>query len=247
VISKKIVYISVAIILIAWLGYWFNFGYLYDYKISDNPEHWGWLGDFLGGVLNPILTFLTIVLLVSSLTLQRESNTNLKAEIEKNAHFEQIRSFELHFFNMIDSQNLAFNSFKLEFKNGNTIDVNHSSAAVIELEALIVEVKNNGGTFDQIKGAIESFDQNDHIYSVIRTFCIIAKNIEKKLTHNNGFNKKDRLDYYETLINFTDYSLVRLVLISLKYLTYPTLKSLNNEEFNSLILSIGLNDYQNDI
>ncbi|MBB1315758.1 MULTISPECIES: hypothetical protein [Aliivibrio] len=240
---KRIVFVSVAAIAIAWLSYWYNFSYLHSYVISKNPGDWGVLGDFLGGVLNPILTFFTIVLLVSSLNLQRESNNHLKLEIEKSEHFEKIRSFESRFFNMIDSQKVLFESFKLEFVDS----VRHSSSAVNELESILIDIKQANGSISQIKRAIEAFDDNDQIFSVTRTFCIIVKNINEKISLDNDFTLKDKMDYYETLINFTDYSLFKLILISSKYLEYKNLDVINHKDFQDVLEAIGVKDYLDKI
>jgi hypothetical protein len=246
-ISRKIVFISVAAIAIAWLSYWYNFSYLLSFGISSKPEYWGMLGDFIGGVLNPILTFFTIVLLVNSLGLQKESNSHLESEIKKSERFEKIRSFESRIFNMIDSQKFIFENFKLRFIISGIIEVKCSSSAVNELESIISDIKNVGGSKEQIQKTIDALDDNDDIYSVIRTFCIMVKYIDKQITNENGFSSEDRLDYYETLINFTDYALVRLVLICTKYTDYSTLDVLKNDEFTSVVKSAGTESYVNEI
>ncbi|ELK1816759.1 hypothetical protein RUV71_001881 [Vibrio cholerae] len=245
--SKRIVVISIAAIALAWLSYWFNFSYLHSYEISTDPGDWGVLGDFLGGVLNPILTFFTIVLLVSSLSLQRESNDQLKLEIEKSEHFEKVRAFESRFFNMIDSQKVLFESFKLVFLNNNLPDVKYSSSAVSELEDIIIQLKKANASVAQIKNAIESLDDNDAIYSVTRTFCIIVKTIDAKISQENGFTLIEKKEFYETLINFTDYSLFKLVLICTKYLNQDNLKVLANNDFKEVLSSVGADSYLSDI
>jgi fumarate reductase subunit C len=47
--------------------YWYFFSHL---SISDNPASWGVFGDFVGGTANPILSFITIVLLAFTIILQ---------------------------------------------------------------------------------------------------------------------------------------------------------------------------------
>jgi hypothetical protein len=48
-------------------GYAFFF---WGHQISSNPEDWGVFGDFVGGLANPFLSFLTITLLAMTLILQ---------------------------------------------------------------------------------------------------------------------------------------------------------------------------------
>lgn len=242
-ISKKIIAISIASITIAWLSYWYNFNFLLSYKISSKPEDWGVLGDYIGGILNPILTFITIILLVNSLNLQKEANKHLESEIASNEHNEKIHTFESRFFQMIDSQKNSFNKFTLIFlENGSPIK-KYSSSAVCELETLIFDLKDAKATDEQIKHAIQSLDSEDEIYSVIRVFCLIAKTINKKITKSDGFTTDEQLEYYETLINFTDYSLIKLVLICMKHLDYPVFNPLNNCNFYSALKNVGADSY----
>lgn len=246
-ITKRVVLYSLIAICIAWVSYWFNFSYLNSFQISNRPEVWGAFGDFLGGVLNPFLTFLTIVLLVSSLQLQRQANEDLKDDMARGEYFERLRSFESYFFNMIDSQKVLFNNFKLPIKKGNDREFLYSSVAVSELEDVMLELKKEKVTETIMRNVVERYDQNDEIYSMIRTFCLIVKTIDGKLSDNNGFSSRLRKEYYETLINFTDYSLIRLVLISYKYNDYSILDSLRNSEFESVVEKLGLLEYSEKI
>jgi hypothetical protein len=57
--------------------------------ISDSPDHWGVLGDFVGGIVNPLLGLVTIWLLTVSL---RQNNAMLKqAQAELKLAIEEIK------------------------------------------------------------------------------------------------------------------------------------------------------------
>ncbi|RYY04580.1 MAG: hypothetical protein EOO53_01855 [Gammaproteobacteria bacterium] len=76
--SISVVVTAIAIILSAILIYYFNFAEPNCYlsleclkKLpSDSPATWGVFGDFLGGVINPFIGLLTVVLLVASIKQQ---------------------------------------------------------------------------------------------------------------------------------------------------------------------------------
>lgn len=56
--------------------------YVFAFKnhVAGGPGDWGTFGDFIGGISNPLLSFLTIILLVASLRLQaRELKESTKA------------------------------------------------------------------------------------------------------------------------------------------------------------------------
>lgn len=45
-----------------------------NHREIGKPEQFGQFGDYIGGILNPILGFITIILLISTLTEQRKAN-----------------------------------------------------------------------------------------------------------------------------------------------------------------------------
>ena len=57
-------------------------GFFYELKFSSNPEHWGQLGDYFGGVLNPILAFFAFVILVRSYQIQKQELGATTAEMK---------------------------------------------------------------------------------------------------------------------------------------------------------------------
>lgn len=65
---------------------------IYFYFFSGpigNQETFAQFGDFMGGVLNPIFSFLTIFLLVGSLALQRQELSKVIEELELTRHVHQ--------------------------------------------------------------------------------------------------------------------------------------------------------------
>ena len=64
------------------------------YKFTTDAEVWGAVGDFVGGLLNPFLTILTVYLLIHSLRLQSFELNNMAMELE-NARERHIQSLSL--------------------------------------------------------------------------------------------------------------------------------------------------------
>lgn len=68
--SVKILILFLICCLVVVLGFYaFNF---YGNGLSDSPEQWGQLGDYFGGILNPIFGFTTILILIATIGIQRE-------------------------------------------------------------------------------------------------------------------------------------------------------------------------------
>lgn len=74
--------------IIAFIVYFINFVIRNEFSLSSNIEHWGQTGGFFGGILNPIYSFLALIVLWLTL-----SNSQEQSKIEK---------FENNFFNMLD-------------------------------------------------------------------------------------------------------------------------------------------------
>jgi uncharacterized membrane protein len=65
-------------------------------------EYLGTVGDFFGGVLNPILTFCTLIAVVLTVVMQRMQLRDTKIEADENARLARLQTFETTFFNLIN-------------------------------------------------------------------------------------------------------------------------------------------------
>lgn len=115
---------------------------LYYYKFGlglwDTPEKWGALGDFFGGVLNPLLAFSSLVLLLATLRqnhkalsqneealrlnnteleMTREELAESKKALIQQAEILKKQSFEGTFFNLLSIHQDLVNSIDLVAKN----------------------------------------------------------------------------------------------------------------------------------
>ncbi|WP_417702592.1 hypothetical protein [Pseudomonas sp.] len=85
--------------------------YLYRFNggLSDKQEVWGQFGDFLGGSLNPMLGFLTVIILVSTLKTQRRELRDTKKALKINNRlikgqlkFVELQALENTFFKLLE-------------------------------------------------------------------------------------------------------------------------------------------------
>lgn len=240
-ISKYILAAVICIFLVSF-SYIANFYLLLRHGISTDTAVWGQLGDYFGGLLNPILSFLSIVLLIKSLTLQNEANSALKKQLYDSRKTEKLRSFETHFFNMINSQKITFDSFFLEFTHKGKLYCKKNIEAVLEIENELEKMRDQKFKDKEIYDFLKKIDEKDQIFGMTRVFYIIVKMISEKLCNENGFTAEDRKSHYLTLINFTDFSLLRLIMISMQFLDYQSVEFLKKDkEFNMALDEVELN------
>lgn len=101
--------------------------FIFSYALAntDRAERWGPIGDFIGGTLNPLLTFLTFVGVLVSIFLQRMELSLSRAELKRSADAleKQIESieaqnFETTFTQLLQSLNSLTDS--IDLRNPNT-------------------------------------------------------------------------------------------------------------------------------
>lgn len=63
-------------------AYWFY--YHLSLNLSTSPTDWGAFGDFIGGILNPLLTFISFIALLSTIVLQMKELQETKRELKIN-------------------------------------------------------------------------------------------------------------------------------------------------------------------
>jgi len=94
--------------LIAAITYVSNFGR----SLSNDRDDWGVFGDFLGGVLNPIVGIATIYLVLTNLIVQRkELKKSTEALALQNVAIEE-QSFQNVFFNWVNAYNNQVSDFE---------------------------------------------------------------------------------------------------------------------------------------
>ena len=82
---------AIAAIMTVFLFYFMNF----DGELSKSHERWGTFGDFIGGTLNPILSFLALIALILMVILQKRQ-LEISSEELKATREELRRSAEAH-------------------------------------------------------------------------------------------------------------------------------------------------------
>lgn len=237
-------YIAAAAIMIAFIvsSYVINFYFLLEYGVSDETSAWAEFGDFVGGLLNPILSFLALVLLIKSLTLQNEANANLRKELHNNERTEKLKSFESLFFNMISFQKELFDSFSVEVDGEGVEKKNLKKVkAVIYVEGEVGKMRASGAEDIVMLEYIDSIDTDDQIFGICRAFYIVVMTISEKLKDSEGFSSSDRKSHIRTLVNFTDFSQLRLVIICIQFMDYESVKYMrDNSDFIEVIEEVGL-------
>lgn len=233
--------VGAAVVMISVLAsYVVKFHLNLGYGFSDDSAVWGQFGDYMGGSLNPILSFISIVLLIKSLTLQNQANLDLREELSDSRKTEKLRSFSTLFFNMIASQKNLLDTFIV---NANHQEYQLSSGvnSIIFIEDEIHRLRSQGADNIAILSFLNKVDADERIYGILRGFYITVKMISEKLSNLNDFTIDDRREYLFTLINFTDFSQLRLIIIAIQFFEAPPSSYLRkHDELLAVLEEVGL-------
>lgn len=210
------------------------------YGFSDDSAVWGQFGDYMGGSLNPILSFISIVLLIKSLGLQNQANLDLREELVDSRKTEKLRSFSTLFFNMVASQKNLLDSFSVDpGREGEFLTPGVNSIIFVEDE--IHRLRSVGADNEAILEFLNEVDADERIYGILRAFYITVKIISEKLSTSQDFSVEDRREYFFTLINFTDFSQLRLIIIAIQFFDAPPSSYLReHSELRSVLEEVGL-------
>lgn len=145
----------------------------------------GTFGDFLGGVLNPILTFLSFMALLFTIILQqreihsaKKDATDLQKEKLEQRLSEERRQFENTFFQMLAIHNTIVNSMDVD--RGKTKNKLHGRECFKHFRDLMLDAYKRASQDDELKRSIAAHDavwvlyQNDlahyyrYLYNIIR-------------------------------------------------------------------------------
>lgn len=102
--------VSVALFMFAIVvfSYLLNF---HRHYFSDNTGDWGTFGDFVGGTLNPFLSFLALVILLRTFSMQREELKDTQQILQTQSNTQIKQNFESTFFSLLNVHNQILADF----------------------------------------------------------------------------------------------------------------------------------------
>ena len=134
----------------------------YKYPISDNIGDWGTFGDYIGGILNPIVGLATVLLVIISITTQqkelRASLQEMKSANEATARM----SFEQSLFAWLENYHLQIKEIELDTYKGRMVMQNLYKQELSPLRTVAF-----GGSHLNIPVTIDSDGSANEAYIII--------------------------------------------------------------------------------
>lgn len=186
-----IVAFAIVAIIVVYGFYFFKF--FSGFKFSDQTGVWGTFGDYVGGILNPILSFFSLIAISLTLTLQIKELKNSKDESKRTDVHRLIEK-------LAERINKNYKEEKIELNNG-------SQAYLISLStALLSKNKNNlERIFQEYENTSSStFNTIFAIENDLERLCVYIKMYESLNQHNDSimrhFYKAEFEDLISTLV-----------------------------------------------
>lgn len=203
------------VILIPSIVFYFNLGE--NKPLSTDINNWGIYGDFNGGLLNPILTFITFITLLINLHIQiKENNENKKASLKN--------KFESIFFHQLNLLKELVNSFqvsKTEYSLTNGKEYTFIMSGREHLRELIDNELND--IISNNNSRDTSLDHQSYLIMYAENILNLCNLIQKESILSN-----DEKNYYFSIL------CLQLSSEEILFFYYWLLFTVNNELMNNL-------------
>ena len=203
----------------------FYVAYFYKNPISKSSENWGQFGDYMGGVINPIFGFISVILLIYTI-LQQQKALSLQEEELKATREELARSAKAQ-----EASEKALNEQAEIFKQ------QQFEATFFSLFNQLIQINNN-----LLKKENNIYDflfesHKNHKYHHSHFFILIDQEIKEIERSFNRLGKMDKTDAGKLFLSSIqkDIDTKHIEFHQFSLLLYQALKliSLNNRELES--------------
>lgn len=232
--KKKFWFLVLGIAALALLGvfvvYAFWFKFKLGYHLSNSGEVWGQFGDFVGGILNPILSFITILILVLTSLYQQKQNENAEKR-------ESLKRLDDRFYGMLSYQRDAYEASVVSISAAKKIPLK-------EIVNIFEDMFFNAGNLS----IIDSISVRSSVFVIVRQFYLIVKIVDEA-SADIPLTDEEKRKYYGWLFNMTDFGLTRLVFFCVFY--YKGIAAFDYIRKNELLMqeadALGLKGYLDNI
>lgn len=119
--ADKLVKVGAAAVVFALFVVFFYLVWFNKHKVSTDPSDWGAFGDYIGGLVNPVVGLATVILVIFSIGIQRRE---LRASLQEMKHANEAAtrmSFEQSLFAWLGNYQSLLTSIKVDDRQGRQV------------------------------------------------------------------------------------------------------------------------------
>ena len=179
-------------------------------KLSNDPATWGTFGDYLGGTLNPIISFLALIGLLYTIHQQAQEMQATREELEQAAEQQRrqadifnLQQFESTFFSLLEQHNKIIETLVKNVDEINKCNPTHDSkdSFINEIYEKYSEIYQSNVCDNQIKINLyianniqQNLELKRYFIVLFQILKLISLNLSKD-TYGNTNNKISIEDY----------------------------------------------------
>jgi hypothetical protein len=189
--------------------------YFKNLSVTNDSATWGTFGDYLGGTLNPIISFLALIGLLYTIHQQAQEMQATRDELERTAEQQSrqseifnLQQFESTFFSLLEQHNKVVERIKVESIYEELHNIYNKKIDQITTRKPSEELSNSH--------AIKSINQHYELKSYFNLLFQILKFISISLSKNSESNNSEDLKI--TIKDFYSDSKISKDKISQKYI-----------------------------
>ncbi|WP_167882907.1 putative phage abortive infection protein [Leptospira levettii] len=174
---------------------------LYYQKFSNkfefirDEEIWGQFGDFYGGLLNPLLTFITFLFVIKSFNFQKNEAQDLKESKEKDRNETLKNNFDNTFFNYLTQLNNLISAFErnvIDRSKGSEVDLIRSPGREILFSALQISIS-------EFEKSPSNPEKSLFTEGILKIYSKSIYNLLKLILYSNFLNNEEKGKYLDIL------------------------------------------------
>lgn len=189
--------------------------------LSKDTARWGTFGDFVGGTLNPILSFLALIVLLMTYSSQQQELKETRKILKEQTVTQKRQQFESTFFELLKIHN---KELKIFYKKAPYIENDRTHWTNAPVEELFNRIKRQRlNTLEEAKEILQNQNQNhlcERYFQVLyQLLKFIAINSDNGITETFEINDIDKDDVsvnekmYCNIVKATIPELVVLLLV----------------------------------
>ena len=192
---------------------YFYYGQFHSYQLSQQVEHWGVFGDYIGGILNPIFGFFALIALLYTIHLQSKELAASREELRNSAQAlrdsKDIAARQAEHFEIQAKKEDSYRMICQVFKELQEMHANEQKRLWVYLNTDAGGIKRMTARYFQLFGSQKKQSQYDGLVGLVEESSEGRANLDTFTPFINLLEElKQYMEYFEFLSNdymLTDY------------------------------------------
>ncbi|EPG3362903.1 putative phage abortive infection protein [Acinetobacter baumannii] len=188
-----------------------------EVKITDEAQHWGTVGDFFGGILNPIFALFAFYWLTYSVRLQTKELAETRNELKKAASAQEESARHQKAIAELENENVITQKELLDLQKKTLLSQqisNQDQQQQIEIqnfESLFFElIKTKNEAINMIRMS-EKFEGKEEYFDGMNVFIIKVKDLKNSELNWHGYYENYLIDLFSSYIGICNQIMILIL------------------------------------